>query len=161
MKPIACALMVSFLLAGCGQAPGLAPSSAKVGTFAAKKNTSTRAAMVHVPADRMAVLADRYQQIKQKYAAPGQTVSAVIHVVVSNDGFKKVRHEAKMPASDLGGDHAFVVGMINAGVTPGNYEYYLVMKTVVFTQSKNRLEAEELEDFYVSDFGRNYPVVLQ
>lgn len=168
MKPIALALMATLMLAGCGQTSVLAPQNnagSKSGPMAARANTSTKSAIVRVPAGVMANMEDHYAQLQQKYNAPGQTLSAVVVLVASNDNFKRVRHEAKLPAADLtkapGTAHDFVVGMLNGGVTPGKYEYYLVMKAVVFTQGKNRLEAEELEDFYVSDFGRNYPVTLQ
>jgi hypothetical protein len=163
MRPVLIALLALSFLSGC-TAPVAAPTAMKAGVLAAKKNTSTKSAVVTVPASVFAYMEDHHAQLLEKYADADTKVHVTVTLVASRDGFKRERLEAKLPKEafeETGTDRAFVLGMLNGGVQPGEYTYYMVMTGMVVRQGQTRAYMDTLPDFYVSDHGKNYRTTLK
>lgn len=163
MRHLLVAALALALLAGCGISPTHL-AAPKAGVLAAKKNTSTKAALVKVPAEVFAYMEDHLAELKKKHEDADTKVHVTVKLVASRDGFKREKLEAQLPAKALaetGTDREFMLGMLNGGVEPGEYSYYLVMSGIVARQGRTRAYMDVLDDFFVSDYGRNYEVTLK
>jgi hypothetical protein len=158
------ALVTLMTLAGCGQA--MAPNALHVqtGNVAARVNTSTKSALIYVPKTVFNYVEDHIDQLNKKYDEPGQTVHAIVKLVASKDNFKHDKHEytfSKEQVDATNTERYAMIGMLNADITPGDYEYYLVVNGMVVKQVNNRAYMDTLDDFYVSNLGKNYKVTLK
>jgi hypothetical protein len=163
-KMVFSALAALVLLAGCGTAP-VAPLAAShtAAALGARVNTSTHAALVTVPADVMNYMEDHYAQLTKKFNRSSDHVGVGVYLVMSNDHFKHDRHEAQLdPKSFPGsGSREFMLGMVNGDIAPGPYEYYLVMRGLVSHSVPGSVSFDSLDDFYVSNYGKNYQVTIK
>lgn len=162
-KYIAPLLSLALLLGGCGTQ--MAPNAAlRTNTgLAARVNTSTHAALVKVPASVMAFMEDHYNQLTKEHNKPGDHVAVGVYLVASRDGFKHDKHEVQLNPKDFpgSGDREFMLGMVNADITPGDYQYYLVMRGLVSHSVPGNVSIDTLDDFYVSNYGKNYSITIQ
>lgn len=158
------ALVTLMTLAGCGQAIAPNASTTHATGVAARVNTSTKSALIYVPKSVFNYVEDHIDQLNKKYDEPGQTVHAVVKLVASKDNFKHDKHEYTFTKEQLDAkdtERYAMIGMLNADVTPGEYEYYMVVNGMVVKQLNNRAYMDTLDDFYVSNYGKNYKVTLK
>lgn len=163
MRSLLLAAFALALLAGCGTS-SFSPAAPKAGALAARKQTNTKAAIIAVPASVFAYMEAHHAKLLAAHDAPGTKVHVAVKLVASRDGFKREKLEATLPAEafgETGTDRAFTLGMLNGNVQPGEYSYYLVMQGTVVRQGQSRAYLDVLDDFYVSDLGKNYRATLK
>jgi ribosome-associated translation inhibitor RaiA len=158
------ALVTLMTLAGCGRA--IAPNAQQLQgtTVQARVNTSTKSALIYVPKSVFNYVEDHLAKLNKQYDEPDQKVYATVKLVASRDNFKHDKHEytfsqKQVEANDT--ERYAMLGMLNGDIAPGDYEYYLVVTGMVVKQVNNRAYMDTLDDFFVSNYGKNYKVTLK
>ena len=144
-------LTATLLLAGCAHAPGLAPVRTGLGV-AAMVDTSRHRKAVSVPADVMSYVDDYQGRMHAQYDRGTRSVHMAVKLRASTDGFKHT-FEATMGARDGKGAQGF---MLDEDAPAGAITYYLVVQGTVVETGPNKLSVDNLPEFFVSDFGKNY-----
>jgi hypothetical protein len=150
------AAIAGALLTGCGAAP-LATQRVASADLAAKVDTSRHRHALTVPASVMA-FADDY--IEKQQAKLGSSVHVLVTLVASANDFKRT-FTAKIDQNNpraKGGSQGF---MLDEDCPAGELAYYLVVTGSVVTESKNGLKIDELEPFFVSNYGKNWKATVK
>ncbi len=148
-KPLI-ALLAALTLPGCGfQAAPIAGDVTADGQLEALVDTTRHRKRLVVPADVMSYVDDYVERLRDEY---GNQVSFGVTLVASNNDFKR-RFEARLEDKRKSGSQTFY---LPEDAPSGELEYYLVVGATVVKEGKDSLSVENLEQFYVSNYGKNW-----
>lgn len=154
---ISAAALALMVLAGCGHAPMAVVVRPGAATQALVDTSKHRHALT-VPSSVMDIARDYMARTHKQYDQGDTTVHFTATVVASNDNFRTKFTAAIEKVESTKGDETV---MLDEDAPTGAVSYYVMVGGTTVATNGHYVAVNEIPDFYVSDYGKNYRATLK